>query len=262
MARKVILSRKGFDKTTGGKASPIMKDNLVSLPIPRADSGDFYKNLNISSTESYLKVMKELGIKLFSEAHLDPDLQRSILKDRPAEWRGLFGQSGTSQVRLKKNSVGKGDIFLFFGWFRNTQNNNGQWEYIRKALNIHAIFGYLEVDEVFDIKAGDEVPSWSEYHPHIRDKKEYGKQQNSVYMATKSFTADKGKPGWGCFNFNERLILTKSKSKIRTLWELPTCFQGEQDNFVHAIETWNELPNGRVEMKTKGMGDLSVAIPT
>jgi len=260
MPRKVILSRKGFDGTTGGKPSPIIEDKFVSLPIPRAESGDYYKNLQISPTESYLKVMKDLGIKFFSEAHLDPDLQRTVLKERPENWRGLFGQSGNSQGTLHNRNVGKGDIFLFFGWFRNTQNNNGHWEYIRKALDIHAIFGYLEVDEVFDIKAGNDVPSWTEYHPHISGQKEYGKLQNSVYMATKSFTAYKENPGWGCFNFDERLILTKPESPIKSLWELPPCFREEKEKFLHSKEKWTILPNGRVEMKTKGRGDQEVYI--
>lgn len=260
MARKVILSRKGFDKTAGGKASPIIGDKFVSLPIPRAESGDFYKNLQVSSTESYLKIMKDLGIKFFSEAHLDPDLQRSVLKERPANWRGLFGQSGTSQGRLNKQRVGKGDIFLFFGWFKDTTNDNGGWKYSQKAIDIHAIFGYLEVDEVFDIKAGNNVPSWATYHPHVKGKEGYGKHSNSVYMATPLFTADAEKPGWGCFEFDERLVLTKSESENRTLWKLPPCFQGEKDNFVHAKRSWNVLPNGHVEMQTIGRGDQEVYI--
>lgn len=94
MERKVILSRKGFEGTTGGKPSPIMDNKFVSLPIPRADSGNFYKSFIYSPTESYLKVMKELGINLYSEAHLDPDFQKSILKERPEKWKELFGQSG------------------------------------------------------------------------------------------------------------------------------------------------------------------------
>lgn len=159
MARKVILSRKGFDGTTGGKPSPVIDNKFVSLPIPRAESGVFYKNLFFSQTESYLKVMKELGIKLYSEAHLDPDLQKSIINERPEKWRGLFGQSGTSQGKLHNRNVGKDDIFLFFGWFKEVTKVNGIWKYTVNAPDIHAIFGYLEVDRVLDIKAKNPVPS-------------------------------------------------------------------------------------------------------
>ncbi|WP_066320457.1 hypothetical protein [Bacillus sp. FJAT-29814] len=260
MGRKVILSRKGFDGTTGGKPSPIMDDKFVSLPIPRADSGDFYKNLIYSPTKSYLKVMKDLGINLYSEAHLDPDLQKSIKKERPNNWRGLFGQAGTSQGTLHNRDVGKGDIFLFFGWFKEARKINGEWKYNKTAPDIHAIFGYLEVDRVFDIRARNPVPSWTKYHPHIKKRKDYGNDRNSVYIATKAFSTHSDKPGWGSFMYDEKLVLTKPTAKSRSFWELPPAFRGEQDQFTHDIKIWNELPNGKIEMQTNGRGDQEMYI--
>lgn len=260
MGRKVILSRKGFDGTTGGKPSPIIDNKFVSLPIPRADSGDFYKNLMFSSNESYLKVMKELGIKLYSEAHLDPDLQKTIVNERPEKWRGLFGQSGTSQGTLHNRNVGEGDIFLFFGWFKEAKKVDGIWRYSLNVPDIHAIFGYLEVDRVLDIKARNSVPPWTEYHPHIKGRKEYGKQRNSVYMATPTFSSNPNKPGWGSFNYNRQLVLTKDGAENKSFWELPSCFQKEQGNFTHSLKIWNVMPNGCVEMQTYGRGDQEMYI--
>jgi hypothetical protein len=260
MARKVILSRKGFDGTTGGKPSPIAGNKFVSLPIPRADSGDFYKNLIFSQTESYLKVMKDLGIKLYSEAHLDPDLQKSIINDRPQKWRGIFGQSGTSQGTLHNRNVGKDDIFLFFGWFKEVTKVNGVWKYNAKAPDIHTIFGYLEVDRVLDIKARNPVPSWTKYHPHIKGRKEYGKQRNSVYIATSTFSTNPHKPGWGCFKYDPQLVLTKDRVENKSFWNLPPCFQGEEGNFTHSLKTWNVMSNGNVEMQTYGRGDQEMYI--
>lgn len=260
MVRKVILSRKGFDSTTGGKPSPIIDNKFVSLPIPRAESEVFYKNINYSATENYLMIMKDLGINFYSEAHLDPDLQRSILKERPSNWRGLFGQSGNSQFRLHDNKVGKGDIFLFFGWFKEVSKINGVWRYVKNSPDIHAIFGYLEIDEVLDIKKKEMVPSWAKYHPHIKNSLEYGNKQNAVYIATKAFKNEYQKEGWGCFNYNEKLVLTKNKSENKSLWELPPCFQNEENNFSNKMEIWNVLDNGRVEMKPKGRGDQEMFI--
>ncbi|WAA12788.1 hypothetical protein [Fervidibacillus halotolerans] len=260
MGRKVILSRKGFDGTTGGKASPIIDGKLVSLPIPRADSDHFYKKLVFSPTESYLKVMKDLGIKLYSEAHVDPDIRKSTIPQRPENWRGLFGQSGTSQGTLHNRQVGKGDIFLFFGWFKEAKRMNGVYQYIRNAPDIHAIFGYLEVDRVFDIKEGDPVPDWMKYHPHIRDREEYGTQRNAIYMATKSFSKFPQKQGWGCFKYDKRLVLTKKGAKKRTIWELPSCFQEERENFNSGIKIWKVLQNGNVEIQTNGRGDQELYI--
>ncbi|QQN86677.1 Nmad3 family putative nucleotide modification protein [Bacillus toyonensis] len=260
MGRKVILSRKGFDGTTGGKASPILDDKFVSFPIPRADSGDFYKNLIYSSTESYLKVMKDVGINLYSEAHLDPDLKKSILKVRPENWRGLFGQSGNSQGTLHNRNVGKGDIFLFFGWFKEVRKINDIWKYCKDAPDIHAIFGYLEVDKVLDIRERDAVPVWTLYHPHIKGRKEYGTQRNNVYMATSTFSTDSNKPGWGCFKYNEQLVLTKEGTENKSFWELPPCFQNEQKKFTCAIKTWDVLENDWIEMQPSGRGDQEMYI--
>ncbi|MBO4456467.1 MAG: hypothetical protein J5802_01965 [Butyrivibrio sp.] len=40
---KIILSRKGFDSTNGGCASPIMPDGtLLSMPIPSDESNDVW----------------------------------------------------------------------------------------------------------------------------------------------------------------------------------------------------------------------------
>ncbi|WP_375345369.1 hypothetical protein ACEWPB_15605 [Priestia megaterium] len=260
MERKIILSRKGFDGTTGGKPSPIIDNKLVSLPIPRADSGVFYKDLKFSQTDSYLKIMKDLGIKLYSETHLDPDLQRSIIKERPEKWRGLFGQSGISQGTLHNRNVGEGDIFLFFGWFKEATKVNGVWKYHPNAPDIHAIFGYLEVSRVLDIRARDPIPSWTRYHPHIKERKEYGKQGNSIYIATSKFTANSAKQGWGCFKYDRRLSLTKIGAKNRSFWELPPCFQGERSKFIHDMKVWNISSNGCIEMQTNGRGDQEMYI--
>lgn len=252
MPRKVILSRKGFDKSSGGKPSPILNGNLISLPIPRAGSGDFYSDLAISPTESYLDVMQELGIKHHYEGHIDPDIRRSIIQNRPVEWRGLFGQSGPSQGLLNKLKVGKGDIFLFFGWFKEAKKLDGKWKYIHNAKNIHAIYGYLEVDEVFDIKKGDSLPSWAMYHQHYRNKENYEAKRNVIYMATKSFTTSSDKLGYGVFKYNEDLVLTKKGSKNRSLWELPSCFQNERQSFKCGLREWVINSDGLVEVQPWG----------
>ena len=47
--------------------------------------------------------------------HYDPSLNDKI---------GLFGQAGIAQSELKNNGVGIWiwDLFLFFGWFKKTDN--------------------------------------------------------------------------------------------------------------------------------------------
>ncbi len=73
---------------------------------------------------------------------------------------------------------GKGDILLFFGLFKEAKITDGKWKYIHNAQNIHAIYDYLEVDEVFDIKKGEVPPSWARYHQHFRNREEYATMRN------------------------------------------------------------------------------------
>lgn len=202
--------------------------------------------------------MKDLGIKLFSEAHVDPDLNKSILKDRPSNWRGLFGQSGGAQATLHNENVREGDIFLFFGCFQEATKLNGKWKYVNNSPEIHSIFGYLEVDKVYDISAGDSVPEWAEYHPHIKNKEDYGQQRNSVYMATNTFSKDPSKPGWGTFEYNTKLTLTKSGAKLKSIWELPPCFKNEAGNFKQANKDWKINELGNVEFQQIGRGSQEV----
>lgn len=252
MARKVILSRKGFDESSGGKPSPILNGNLISLPIPRAGSGDFYSDLAISPTESYLDVMQALGIIYNYEGHIDPDIRKSTMQNRPDGWRGLFGQSGPSQGLLNKLKVGKGDIFLFFGWFKQAKIVDGKWKYIHNAPNIHAIYGYLEVDQVYDVKKGEVVPLWAKYHQHYRNKEEYKSKRNVIYMATEFFTLSPNNFGYGVFKYDENLVLTKRGSTKRSLWELPSCFQTEKQSFKCGLREWKVNKDGSVEVQPFG----------
>ncbi|WP_089751621.1 hypothetical protein [Halobacillus alkaliphilus] len=258
MVRKVILSRKGFDSSTGGKPSPIYKDSLLPFHIPRADTGIFYKDLNAVGSESYLDIMKDLGINQFSETHLDPDLESTMMKNRSEEWRGLFGQSGISQGTLHNRDVGPGDLFLFFGWFKEVEKVNGKYRYVPDAPDLHVIFGYLEVDEVWDVNA-DQVPSWAEYHPHIKEKEDNQSKRNCIYAATSDFSTNPGQRGWGTFGYEKSLVLTEEGAKNRTQWKLPSCFKDEQPQFTHNIKVWNEGPDG-IEMQTSGRGDQEMYV--
>ena len=48
--KRIILSRKGFDSSAGGVASPIFKDgSIFSIPIPqKSPSPTKYKDLNFN----------------------------------------------------------------------------------------------------------------------------------------------------------------------------------------------------------------------
>ena len=73
---------------------------------------------------------------------MDPDLNRYTLA-RKDEWRPSFGQVAAAQGHLRNQGVEVGDIFLFFGWFKQAHIREGSWAFIPQAPDIHVIFGWL-----------------------------------------------------------------------------------------------------------------------
>ena len=51
------------------------------------------------------------------------------------------------------------------------------------------------------------------------------------------------------------LVLTKEGARSKSVWELPACFQNEQENFTHSIKTRKTAENGNINMQTYGRGD-------
>ena len=124
---KIILSRKGFDSGYGCTPSPILPDGtLLSLPIPNDDEVVDYEQLQYNG-KSYAQLISELTNGHFSDkkCHLDPDIRKNVFA-RPEKWQPAFGQEGAALSHLFGRGVGKDDLFLFFGWFREVEEMNGK----------------------------------------------------------------------------------------------------------------------------------------
>ena len=85
---KLILSRKGFDSSLGGCASPIFEDDtFVSLPIPeesgRLRFSDIAGKLRIGSIVEDLTGSRNKSFKASDHVHLDPDLRFESLPRKP-----------------------------------------------------------------------------------------------------------------------------------------------------------------------------------
>ena len=230
--RKVILSRKGFDTSTGGIPSWIYRGKTFSIPIPEAGSGIFYNQLHFDNEHSYLDVMRDLGVKCYSEAHLDPDIKKGILRNRHENWRAAFGQHGAALSHLLQSafSVNKGDLFLYFGWFKEIELKNGKFRYVKNAPDLHLLYGWLEICEIIEASIL-KCPEFLLSHPHIIFKNEYGRGSNCIFTATEKsswFTGKNGEHivGAGNFNYHPELILSYQEGKPykRSLWQLPACF--------------------------------------
>jgi hypothetical protein len=231
---KVVLSRKGMDSENGGIPSPIIQSKegywkFYSLPIPTENSDIKYDELCLFDDVKVSKFIEDLGLKgrKYEYCHLDPDIRESYLNKRPIDWKRCFGQVKSAQTHLENNQIGVGDVFLFFGWFKKAEYNNGMFKYIadRDYPNgFHAIYSYLQINEIYKPNI-QKTPTWLNYHPHVKYKNEteFNNANNTIYVATEFINYPKhfNKNGSISFVFSEDLILTKKRQPNRTLWELP-----------------------------------------
>lgn len=220
---RIILSRKGFDTQYGGQPSPILPNgNLLSLPIPAKNEKVKFEDLNYCG-KSYLQIINELKpnskIKNSWTCHLDPDIRKEITF-RQGDWVPLFGQTGSAQGHLLKNKVEKGDLFLFFGWFKETEYIDNVLKYKKDAPDLHVIYGYLQIGEIYS----DFSTFPNELHNHAHAQKRFeSDKNNTIYKATEQLDFLPFVAGAGCFKYHPDLVLTKSgfsKSK----WELPDFY--------------------------------------
>jgi hypothetical protein len=147
---KLILSRKAFDSAAGDVANPILEDGtMLPLPIPDRKSPIRYRDIPIAG-EILGAVAADLTrgkIRPDYRAHLDPDLIRHAYPREPG-WRPLLGQVDSAQSVLAREGVGPGDLFLFFGWFRRAARSADRLEFVRRAPDVHVIWGWLQIEEV------------------------------------------------------------------------------------------------------------------
>lgn len=144
-----MFSRKGFDSAAGGGASPIVGGRPVSLPIPSGGhSRTTYDDLGLGD---HVASASRGKLNAGDACHHDPMFT--------AEGECLFGQCGAAQTHLANRGVGVGDVFLFFGLFREEASGEPH----------HRIFGWLQVSVIIPLAdAGDAelAPLVALDHPH------------------------------------------------------------------------------------------------
>ncbi len=251
---KIILSRKGLDAQNGGIPSPILPNGRAqSLPIPEKSSltrpGVVYNDLQ-SGGVSLGQLIQDLSngrIPATTTAHLDPDLQAETCNRLPG-WRPLFGQEGAAQSHLAGQGVGMGDLFLYFGWFRQTEQVNGRYQFVHHAPNIHLLFGWLQVGEVWSIGTQPRrAPEWAAQHPHFLGRKA---ANNSVYVAYNQLNLGNQPqpwPGAGVFARCQQNHKLTADHHTRSLWQLPPWFRPRNGRFpltYHQLDSrWQFTPD-------------------
>jgi hypothetical protein len=119
---------------------------------------------------------------------------------------------------------------VFFGWFREVEEENGHYQYVREAPNIHLLFGWLQIGSVYHVfPQCSKVPSWANRHAEVSDGQEWRDADRcchdwALHVAKKQLDfpgVRKDLPGGGAFEkYDDRLCLTEP-GKNRGNWRLP-----------------------------------------
>ena len=230
--KRLILSRKGFDAKAGGVASPILRDGRIySLPIPQDHpSPAKYRDLKFDEISGAdLLNGTSASISPDSFCHLDPLLNKKI---------GIFGQASSSQTELKNNAIGSGDLFLFFGWFR---------DYFNKGKNLHHLFGWLEVERV--IEGSRNIKHFLKQekveHPHGHgDVSRY--TNNTIYICKKKLSLNTSINGHGLFKYSHKDLILTEDNMTRSRWKLPKeYFSNSHNLFLNRLK-WVDEKNCRI----------------
>jgi hypothetical protein len=260
---KIVLSKKGFDSKYGKVPSPILQSGeLFSLPIPESLPNSRSKRYDDIKMGSYSlgAIVNDLtrgNITPDQPAHLDPDLNFDSIP-RPQSWKPIFGQAGSAESHLQNQGVKEGDIFLFFGWFRQVEQVAGKYKYVRNAPDLHIIFGWLQIERRISVDDLPQIPASSLAPPYSRRTK-YGKK-DSIYVGTDLIKLPNSlikKPGAGTFKrFDPALCLTAPSQK-KSLWQLPSWFYpyGRKSNLSYHqdLSRWT-LNNDYVLLNTVARG--------
>ena len=258
---KLILSRKGFDASHGGVPSPIFPDgSLCPLPIPSVGPPRLrdvsWRDRPLSNVVSAItngRISPDKGV------HLDPDLQK-IARPRMPGWRPVFGQVSAAQSHLSNRGVGRGDLFLFFGWFRRVILANGRWRFDCTAPDLHVIFGWLQIEETMQpIVDADSIPAWTSEHPHVRSAPRMAKN-NTLYFGCRwlELPGVAGRiSGCGVFDTHVPILTLTAEAQNRSDWQLPPWFSptpGRPPLSFHADPRRWESEKTYCRLKTVGRG--------
>ena len=210
---KFILSRKGFDSQFGGHPSPVLPDGtMLSFPLPEVDSQMLAQDTGCRYCELNLSGFPINGCF----CHLDPDIRPELHKNLPDNWCAVLGQCGAAAKHLLNEKVDTGDIFLFFGLFQHWNRHDG---FIGKPF--HAIWGYMQIDKVINLKDDPGAVRTYSWHPHTKpclNDNRVEHASNMLFTATDHLNIMPDVAGYGVFKFASKLQLTLQDNDLVTHW--------------------------------------------
>lgn len=222
---KLVFSRKGFDSAAGKAPSPIVGGRPISMPIP--------------ATRSSRTTYQDLGLGDVVERITSRAIDRNHLCHHDPMFVGercIFGQCDTAQSHLDNQSVGVGDVFLFFGLF--TDETTGERH--------HRIFGYLRVETkqlVADLSQAERSELEERRHPHVLGN---SSANNTLYCGE----------GAAARSAHPELRLTM-EGGLPSEWKVPSWLRGRGLTYHRKPRRWRD---GDV-LETVGRGQEFVTDP-
>lgn len=257
---KVILSRKGFDSTSGGHPSPVFYGKIM-LPIPIPISGSVemqnsvvdtleehknsergvrYSNLQLPNCiklegySCYYKLMEKLYpekelrlgkkskflLDKYTLSHPDPDLDYCFTAQNCENKKRKQMFGQVGGAQTHLCKQGVGKGALFL-FYGLYQHVCTCGEPKLVGQPFHAIWGYLEVG---DVLCNKRIRNLENYHIH-KQSFYLNKENNTIYEATTELSFDKSRPGAGIFPFHENRVLTKPDESV-SKWKLPEFLSG------------------------------------
>jgi hypothetical protein len=204
---------------------------MFSLPIPAQQDTLRLRDLRHADFDVAAHVSALTRGRLGAEdfVHLDPDIYPTILPRR-AGWLPALGQYGAAQSHLAAQGVGPGDLFLFYGWFREAKSSEKQ---SAARGDRHVFFGWLQIGSVWNINT-DRARLLATHpgvadHPHLAALPKYqDKRNNFLYVAAAELripgVADTGLPGGGAFEQVSPARTLTAPEQSRRHWQLPRWF--------------------------------------
>lgn len=261
---KLVLSRKGLDSSFGNVPSPILPDGRICwIPIPENSPskpglptyGELsFGDLNLGDVVESLSSGR---LTRHQSVHLDPDIHQGW-RSLPRRWHPGFGQTGAAEKHLRNHNISSGDLFLYFGWFRQTEWVDGNLKFVRKSPDLHLLYGWLLVGDRISVDLLADWPDGLEHHPH-RIGNPYG-LLDAIYLPAKGGITFGRNPAYASFGVFERirpeLVLTR-EGGTRSEWALPRDFapSGRPPLSYHADPTrWSPLDDETVSLKLVSRG--------
>lgn len=220
---------------------------MISLPIPDRNSSIKYQDIEYSGHNLGAIVSSLTRGKVPSghNAHLDPDLREESL-ERTAGWLPVLGQTASAQGHIRNNGIQEGDIFLYYGLFRDAVRTDGGYSWVPGTTARHVIWGWMEIDSIRPVADLDarERDVYG-YHPHLSGNRG---GNNTLYIGRKA----------GVFShYSERLQLTHPNSAKPSVWRLPAWLYPEEGRYPLTYHTdlkrWGR-EKGHVQLQSVAKG--------